>query len=313
MNKLTLKDFARLFGTTVKDIPEDCRALISKTNFSYRKLGQKERDQVMLGVLKKIESGNFSIAGKKKRRLWEKGWGDILKNFIKSGYDIKELAPHYDARPARYARLDRDYIAPKDPMFEMKWLKIFRIWLFRKYFKKFDNIYEFGCGTGQNLAVLARLFPEKKLIGTEWVEPSVKIIKLLAKKYNYNMDGQLFDMFSPAKNFKILPNSAVLTRAALEQIGPDFDKFLNFLLKQSPALCVHTEPTVELYDENNLVDYLAIKFQRRRNYLDGFLNRLKELEKEGKIEIIKIHRITIGSLPLDPYSYVVWRPKANKK
>jgi len=311
--KLTLKDFACLFGTDVKDIPKACKDLISKTDFSYRKLKQNERDIVMLDVLKNIDSGQFSIAGKEKRNRWKKGWQEIFKNFIKSNYDIAKLAPQYDVKPARFIRLNQDYVAPKDSMFEIKWLSIFRRWIFRKYLGGVDNIYEFGCGTGQNLAILANLFPRKKLYGLEWVQAPLNIIKLLAKKHNYNIKGHLFDIFSPNQNFNFLPNSAVLTRASLEQIGKDYDKFLNFLLKKSPALCIHIEPIAELYNENNIVDYLAVKFQRKRNYLDGYLNRLKELEKEGKIEIVKIHRVPLGSLHLDPYSYIIWRPKINKK
>ena len=50
MHKLTLEDFARSFGTTVKDISGDCRELINKTDFGYRILQGEERDIVLLDV-----------------------------------------------------------------------------------------------------------------------------------------------------------------------------------------------------------------------------------------------------------------------
>ena len=54
-SELKLEDFARLFGTTVDDIPDDCRELISKNDFRYEILVGEERDKVLLDVLKKIE------------------------------------------------------------------------------------------------------------------------------------------------------------------------------------------------------------------------------------------------------------------
>ncbi|PIR57842.1 MAG: hypothetical protein COU71_01895 [Parcubacteria group bacterium CG10_big_fil_rev_8_21_14_0_10_38_31] len=309
IHKLTQKDVASLFGTEEKDMSEECSELISKTDFSYTTLQKEERDAVILEVLKKIESGRFSIAGKEKRSRWKEGWQEILDGFVASGYDTKKLMPQYDIKPGLIIRINKEYISPTDPMLEMRWLNIFRRWIFGKYLKDADNIYEFGCGTAQNLVVLADLFPEKNIFGSEWVEAPLEIIKLLAEKKGYNIRGRLFDIFSPDENFELLPNSAVLTRAALEQIGPDYEKFLDFLIKKSPSLCVNIEPIVELYDEGNLVDHLAIMFQKKRNYLDGYLNRLYELKEQGKIEIIEVKRVAFGSIFLDPYSYVVWKPK----
>jgi len=309
---LTLNNFAQKFGVKTEDMPDDCRKLISKTNFSYRELKEDERDQVILDIFKKIESGELSVAGKKKQGRWRKGWQEILKDFIDSNYNIAKLSPQY-MKPAHFIRLNQDYVMPKDSMFEFKWLNVFRIWFFKKYLKDVDNIYEFGCGTGCNLVALANLFPKKKLYGLDWVKAPLNIIKLLAKRYNYNIEGHLFNIFSPDESLNFPQNSAVLTFDALEQIGPNYERFLNFLLKKAPTLCLNVEPITELYDEYNLVDYLAIKFQKKRNYLEGYLNRLNELEDEGKIEIIKIKKVSFGGLYHDPYSYIVWKPKIYKK
>ena len=84
--------------------------------------------------------------------------------------------------------------------------------------------------------------------------------------------------------------------------------FLEFLLKKSPELCVNVEGLSELYEQNYLLDYLALKYHKRRNYLDGFLTRLRELEEEEKIDIIKVHHQQFGNLFDDPHSYVIWKP-----
>ncbi len=306
--ELTLEDFACLFGAEVEDIPKDCRNLISKNNFSYRKLKDNERDMTILAILKKIESEELPVAGEQGEGRWKKDWKEILKNFVETDHDLTGLVPKY-MRQARFARLYKDYVIPEDEKFWVNWFNVFRQWLFGKYLKDIDNIYEFGCGTGQNLVMLAKIFPEKKLYGYDWVKPSVDIINLLAEKCGYNLKGQLFNMFSPNESLNFSRSSAVLTIHALEQLGADFEKFLNFLIKKSPDLCINVEPIYELYDAKNLIDYLAIKFHKKRNYLQGYLSRLRQLEKEGKIEILKIQRVSFGSLYHDSYSYIIWRPK----
>ena len=35
---LAIKDFAKLFDTTVKDIPDACKEIIETNNFAYRKI-----------------------------------------------------------------------------------------------------------------------------------------------------------------------------------------------------------------------------------------------------------------------------------
>jgi hypothetical protein len=72
---------------------------------------------------------------------------------------------------------------------------------------------------------------------------------------------------------------------------------------------VHVEPFAELLNPDVLVNYLSIQYFRRRNYVSGFADRLLELEKSGTIEIIEARRTGIGSLFVDGYSLVVWRPR----
>jgi len=95
----------------------------------------------------------------------------------------------------------------------------------------------------------------------------------------------------------------------LEQTGRAYESFLQFLLEASPTLCVHVEPICEWYDENNLIDYVAIKFHKKRKYWENFPNRLRELEDEGKVEIFKMKRPYFGSLYLEGYSQIIWRPR----
>ena len=308
-NELRLEDFARLFGTTVNGIPQDCRELISKSDFRYRKLNGGERDQVLLSVLKRIDSGQFTQAGKESKARWEKGWAENLRSFIEQSHDLSKLVPKF-LKPAQPLRIYQDYAMPADPNFEFNWYDVFRHWLFRTYLEDVETVYEFGCGSGYNLAVLAQLYPDKRLYGLDWAAASKDTVNELGRTYGWNMLGLIFDFFAPDWSIKIVGNSAVLTIGALEQTGRDYESFLQYVLECRPSLCLHVEPIVEWYDESNLIDYVAVRFHRARKYWEGFPNRLRQLENEGKIEILKTCRSYFGSLYHDGYSYLVWRPKA---
>lgn len=307
-DELRIEDFARLFGTTVGNIPKACRELIENCDFRYKRLQGRERDRVLVEVFKRLDSDQFTTAGKEGKGRWDKGWSENLERFIKDGHDISALVPKY-IRPNQPLRLDQGYMLPVDPNFEFNWYQVFRLWLLDTYLADVEAIYEFGCGSGFNLATLAHLYPKKAFYGLDWAEPSVAIVNEMAKAYGWNMKGILFDFFAPNEKVIIADNSAVLTVGALEQTGTDYGSFLQYLLGSRPKLCVHVEPILEWYDENNLVDYAAIKFHQIRRYWQEFPNRLRALELEGKVEIIKTKRSFFGSLYLEGYSQLIWRPR----
>lgn len=95
---------------------------------------------------------------------------------------------------------------------------------------------------------------------------------------------------------------AVVTFHALEQLGKNFRPFLNFLLEAKPKVIIHVEPLIELY-EDNLLDYLAVQYHRKRGYLEGYL----EAVINSGAEILELKRNHFGSLYHDAYSVLVWK------
>jgi trans-aconitate methyltransferase len=170
-----------------------------------------------------------------------------------------------------------------NPNFEFEWLDVFRHWLFARYLSDSDSIYEFGCGTGYNLALLGSLFPRKKFYGLDWSASSNRIVNRLGRMHDWKMRGMRFDFFAPDTSLSMEENSAVLTIDALEQIGTRYEKFLKFVTRHKPAICVNIEPIVEWYDSSNLFDYLAILHHRKRRYLEGLVTYLEELEAAGEV------------------------------
>jgi SAM-dependent methyltransferase len=309
MPTLTLENFAAAFGVTSDDIPQKAKEMIEKSDFSYYRLSQRERDQVILTILNRLDEGSLAKAGQERHPIWEQAWTERAQNFVASDYALEGLLPNYfDVNPV--VRLNGDYVQPAHPGFEQNFSEIIRLWLFTRYLGPVKTIYEFGCGSGFNLVTLGKLYPEKRLYGLDWAMSAVELVNLIAQRQGLKLTGYRFDFFSPDQELKLEEDSAVITMCALEQVGANYEPFIQFLLKQSPTVCVNMEPLCELYNENSLVDYLAIRYHKQRNYLDGYLSRLRQLEAEGKIEIQKTQRPFFGNMYHEGYSFVIWRPVA---
>ncbi|MFA6310339.1 MAG: class I SAM-dependent methyltransferase [Sterolibacterium sp.] len=306
--KVTMEDFAEAFGVGVADVPEECRSIMNDLDFSYRVLAGAERDALILEALKKNELDRQEIGAAERRNVWQEGWNQNLQEFVSGGHDLRSLVPKF-IRPGRPIRLNREYVVPVNPMFELDYFRVFREWLFRTYFGRAKSVYEFGCGTGFNLVELARLYPETQLYGLDFVPASSDLVNQIAKAYNLKMVGRLFDMTAPDESLLLDTDSAIFTFGSVEQLAGRFENFLQFLLRRSPAFCVHLEPIVELYEEDNLLDYLAIKFHKKRGYTEGLLPRLRELEAAGRVEVLKVKRLFFGSTFMEGFSYVIWKPR----
>ncbi|MCC6211995.1 MAG: class I SAM-dependent methyltransferase [Burkholderiales bacterium] len=304
---LSPEDFASLFGIAGNALPAACRKFVEAADFHYEPLQGVERDRVILGVLRHLDSGKLTMVGPERAGIWESCWSDSLQKFTESGFDPERLVPDF-IRPNQPIRLNRDYVIPRNPRFELDFLRVCRSWLFARFLGDAQSVYEFGCGSGFNLIALANQFPGKKLCGLDWSKSSYEMVAMFRSKLGLNISGRHFDFFAPDPQLKLEREAGVLTMCALEQVGARHDSFVQYLLDQRPAICVNMEPLAELYDDNNLVDYLALRFHRERGYLDGFLTLLRELEAKKRIEILETRRLEFGSIYHEGYSYVAWRP-----
>ena len=305
LKKLTQDDFVRLLGASPDELSQDCRTIIDTKDLRYRKLIGDERDQIITSILKTIDNDQIWVSGPDKKDVWERGWSENFKRYVESG-DISNLTPGF-LRPNQVNRVFREYVTSVDPKFEFNVIDVYRRWAFRKYFKDVENIFEFGCGSCQHIPVLHEIFPMKAIHGLDWAIASKKIIDLLVRNTRWNITGHIFNMFKPDYNVPLGSHSAVLTVGTMEQLGANFEPFLEFLLRKKPKVILHMETISELYDDSNLADYLALKWDRKRNYLDGYLDYLRKIEKKEIIRIIEAKRISFGSMFHDSYSLLVWK------
>ena len=101
--------------------------------------------------------------------------------------------------------------------------------------------------------------------------------------------------------------SGVLLYSALEQLGTNFEQFLEYILENKPRIVVHIDFLEELYDPKDEFDNMVLKFAKKRNYLSGYVRKMRRWEREGKIEMVKMKRVPFGQLYID-YSYDIWKP-----
>lgn len=294
----------KMFGDKLSKFIKD---KVLEFNIAYSELTTAERDACIKKIVEFLISKFVVYSGKHRFNDWERGWGENLKKW--SGEQNLDFAsPGYFGKYPIF-RINQTWVRAESKDFERDSLSLIVNWLADKYFRNVAAIYEFGCGTGHHLPNIRKINPEADITGLDWVSSSQKVIKKIALTTNdKKLYAHRFDFFNPEQKFKLKENSAVYTVAALEQTGVNYKKFVDYLIKNKPEIVVNIEPIAELLDENNLLDYLSVQYFKKRKYLDGFLNHLRFLEKQGKIEILRAQRTFIGSLFIDGYSVVAWKP-----
>ena len=310
MKTLTINDFCIHFGCEESELEESTRTLIEDENWDYEEIEGLELNCLYEKLFATVVNKKFSQARDHATDRWEKGWKENLEDFKKNNFSFTELVPKY-IRPGLPIRLNGKYVKCANPNFELRWYKVMRDWFIRHYLSDFDAIYEFGSGSGHNVAEMATIFPNKKIYGFDWVQPSVDIVNNMHDNLGLNVKGELFNFFKPNYDLNFENNSAVLTMGALEQTGVEHHKFFQFLLDKSPKACFHLEPVYEFYDQNNLNDYLASRAHEGKNFWRGFPDRLSELKLNGSAQIIRSKRVPFGSALTEGYSQIFWRPLKN--
>lgn len=304
MSKLTFKDFEDLFKEPLSDF---MREKIREYSLEYYDITNAERDTCIKKIVAALIDKNLVKAGEHRFAQWEDGWKENLKNVLEN-QEISSIIPNYFGK-YDYVRINRKFVKPASKDFEYRTLCVIVDWIFDKYMREADAIYEFGCGTGYHLLRARKVNLTASLWGLDWTTASQEIIKQIASKMvDPKLYAHRFDYFSPDMDFSLDSNSVVYTVASLEQIGSKFKKFIKYLISNKPKLCIHVEPISELLEENNLIDYLSIEYFKKRNYLNGFLTYLRSLEATGEIKILKAQRTFVGSLFIEGYSIVAWTP-----
>jgi len=277
-----------------------------KLDLSFRSLTPSERDESLIQTVNSLLS-ELPLAGRHRQDAWESGWGQNLEELNRGSVESTIIPKYFNK--SRLVRWRQELVAPIHKDMEYQMLGFIVDWISDSFLGDYSSIYEFGAGTGHNLLRIRKRHASPILWGLDWARSSQKLIQEIAEcRKDPNLRASHFDYFNPDETFLLKDSSAVLTVASLEQVGTTFEPFLGYLMRNNPRLVIHIEPIGELLDQNNVLDYLSLRYFEKRNYLSGYLTRLRELESRQEIEIVTAQRTYMGSLFIDGYSIIIWRP-----
>ena len=251
---------------------------------------------------------DLPATGEHRLSEWEVGWTENIETF-KRTRNLESLIPRYHGKH-RLLHWKQRIIRPLVPCFDYRIHCLIVDWAVEAFLSQVNALYEFGSGPAYHLLRARQYNPKAHLVGLDWAKVSQCIIsEIVASRIETNIEGRNFNFYSPDHSLEFAPNSGVLTVAALEQVGDGFGPFLEFLLQRKPAVCVHLEPIDELMDHAHLIDRLSVLYCRKRNYLHGFLTKLRQLEDAGRLRIHRAQRTYSGSFFIEGHSLVVWSPR----
>lgn len=280
-------------------------------HMEYKILEGKDKNDMMFSIAKDIATTDFRVVGKNDSTIWQKGWGEVydhVKN--QENFNITSLKPQY-VNKHNIIRIDGEYATSISQDLMFNYDLILRKAIFYKYLSGAKKIVEFGCGTGTTQMILVELFKKynTKLHATDWSQPALKIIDLISQKLDYPISSSLFNMLdlNGWDKLEIDHDTAILTVHAMEQLGDGYDNLIKNILAAKPKFCLHLEPMDEMYNADYFPDYLALNYHKKRNYLNGFYTKLKELEKSGKIKIDHCQRLQFGDRYHETYNILQWR------
>lgn len=304
--KVTTKDFEKMFRFENGTLPEFICRELETTASAHHLADAQELAEYVLDFLRRIDHKTITRTKAENLAAFETGWTENYNKLLRDGVSLNSLKPGY-FRGNKFLRYNNQLIVSNNLQLEFDLFTIARYCIFYKYLNNRDTICELGCGSCQNILMLSEMFKDAALIAADWTCAAKKIADHLGTSLKRNISGHVLDMMDIRDVNFIPPGSAIITIHAFEQLGTNFAGILDFMIKSRPRIVVQYEPVLEYYSESNLYDFLALKYCRKRNYLENYLAALKQLEQQGKIEIISTYRPFLGGV-LHESSLIVWRP-----
>lgn len=213
-----------------------------EANLQYEDISDEERDnyirEVVEVLVKNDADADTRPAGEHRLGEWEKGWAENLEA-IRKGKSVNDLIPKYYGK-RKLVRWKQKMIKPLIADFDYRILSIIVDWAIDNYCSKASSIFEFGCGPAYHLLRARNYNKDANLIGLDWTTASQEIIRQIREAgIEERIEGKNFNFFTPDYSVEIPVGSAFLTVAALEQIGNNFEAFLDFILEKN-QLFVYT-------------------------------------------------------------------------
>lgn len=308
MDRVTFRDedFARMFRLSVADFPAAARDALRDLDAEVHWASALELSDYVLAYLKRMAIVGMKRTKEENQQAFERGWSENLERIRERGVSLENLKPGY-FRGSPFLRYSDGLVVSDNEQLEFELFKVARMCIFRRFLSGFENIVELGCGSCENLFMLAEMFEGVNLYGSDWTDASLRIMEHLSRTMGRNIAGFHLDMLAPETAFQLPTGAAVITIHAFEQLGEKFDAIIDFIIDLHPAIVVQYEPVTSFYNPDALLDYLALEYCTGRGYLKGYYERLLELERQGRVKVLEAWRPGLGGV-LHEASMLVWKP-----
>ncbi len=305
---ITRNDFSRMFKIDPDEMPRHIVRLTESYDLSYRPAELNDLEEYVLNFLKLEDDDRLERTRQQNYQAFEKGWSSNLEQLKRSApaHYQEALKPGY-FRGSRFFRYNNQLVVTDNYQLEYELFLIARHCIFHKWIADARVVCELGCGTCANLLLFSEARPDVSLIGLDWAASSREIADYLGEKLGRPVSGHVFNMLEPDKTVEIPAGSAIISIHAFEQLGRQFDAVLDFIIAKQPSIVIQYEPVLDFYNPDSLLDVLALRYCKKRGYLEGYYGRLCELEQKGTIEILEASRPYLGGV-LHESSLIVWRP-----
>ena len=298
-NKLTKDEVLNHFNILYDDLPKSIQLQLDKFfPIQYNELNSEQYNEYYELCLEMLN--------KKLEVDWQDDWFSVLQNLRTNNDNVKSIIRPKWFRKNAFVNIQNCLSLTETPYVDWEYQLITRQMLFYTHLKDMDNICEFGSGSGTNFYLINQILQDKNFILSDISVTSLKIIQELKRKLNRNnLTYNNIDIEQDI-DLKLSDNTAVITSSVLEQIGDNYNNFINFILKEKPQIVINVEPIVELLDSKSGFDNVMNLYCEKRKYLTGYLTELEKLEKQKKIKIIMKKRTMVSGTFIEN-SVLIWK------
>tara|TARA_B100000214_G_C23878088_1_gene585923 strand:+ start:44 stop:952 length:909 start_codon:yes stop_codon:yes gene_type:complete len=298
-NKLTKDEVLNHFNILYDDLPKSIQLQLDKFfPIQYNELNSEQYNEYYELCLEMLN--------KKLEVDWQDDWFSVLQNLRTNNDNVKSIIRPKWFRKNAFVNIQNCLSLTETPYVDWEYQLITRQMLFYTHLKDIDNICEFGSGSGTNFYLINQILQDKNFILSDISVTSLKIIQELKRKLNRNNLTYSNIDIEQDIDLELPDNTAVITTSVLEQIGDNYNNFINFILKEKPQIVINVEPIVELLDSKSGFDNVMNLYCEKRKYLTGYLTELEKLEKQKKIKIIMKKRTMVSGTFIEN-SVLIWK------
>lgn len=267
------------------------------------KLESIDANLIILDALKYLLADQKK-SGQQYKQNWNVGWGENLEAYLESKQEI-DLIPKYITKNSTF-RIKGEFYSSPNPLFEVDFARLIILDTLSRYMNGSNTVVDIGSGSCHYTLWLAKKFDTKTFFALDWVNPSLQIAGHLARDFSVDIRPEKFDMFEPRFVDFGSKKKIAISIGALEQLGTDFEKILTWFKDLEFETIVNIEPIVEFYDDKILYDFIAKEYVIKRNWLNRYFARIKQLSEAGEVKILEQRRI-FGSKFHETYNVLVWK------